>query len=86
MTTRADGENERDLARRREQELKDLETERDHGERPLEGLSGATDAQDEAAAPQVHGNDEADSRRRSREQVPPAAPERELADKGEDER
>ena len=32
---------ERELERRRENEIKDLETEQDHSERPLEGLSGA---------------------------------------------
>ncbi len=89
MTTPADKENERDLARRREQELKDLETESDHSQRPLEGLSGAhttwTEEQDEAAAPEVHGNDEAESRRRSMEQIPPPPPDRELPEKGEDE-
>jgi hypothetical protein len=90
MTTPADRENERDLARRREQELKDLETESDRSQRPLEGLSGAhttwPEEQDEAEASEVHGNDEAESRKRSLEQVPPAPPERELPEEGEDER
>ena len=90
MTTPAERENERDLARRREQELKDLETESDRGERPLEGLSAArttwTEEQDEAAAPFVHGNDEAESVRRLQEQVPPAPADRTLPDRGEDER
>ncbi len=90
MTTPADRENERDLARRREQELKDLDTEQDHGPRPLEGLSGAhtpgTEEQDEAAAAQVHGNDEAESERRSLEQVPPDPDEKRLPEEGDGER
>ena len=89
MTTPADRENERDLARRREQELKDLDTEQDHGPRPLEGLSGAhttwTEEQDEAAAAQVHGNDEAESERRSLEQVPPDPDEKRLPEEGDGE-
>ncbi len=80
---------ERELAIRREQELKDLETESDHSERPLEGLSGApttwTQDQDEAAAPEVHAGDEAASEARSREQVPPAPANRSLPARGEGE-
>jgi hypothetical protein len=71
---------QRELELRREQELKDLETEADHGPRPLEGLSGApttwTQDQDELAASEVHADDEAASVARSREQVPAAPPER----------
>jgi hypothetical protein len=89
MTTPAERENERDLARRRAQELKDLETESDHGERPLEGFSGArttwTEDQDEAAAPEVHGGDEATSRQASLDQVPPAPADRALPERAEDE-
>jgi hypothetical protein len=83
---------ERELAIRRENELKDLETEDDHRERPLEGLSGAhttwTGEQDDRAAPAVHGDDEAASRRASEAQVPPAPPEQTLppAEGGEGER
>lgn len=66
---------ERELAIRREQERKDLETEADHSERPLEGLSGApttwTGDQDDAAAATVHAGDEAASVARSKAQVPP---------------
>ena len=69
---------DRELERRRENEIKDLETENDHGERPLEGLSAApttwTPAQDEAAAPSVHSHDEEESQRRSREQIPEPHP------------
>ncbi len=65
---------ERELQRWRENEVKDLETESDRSERPLEGLSAApttwTPEQDEAAAPSVHSDDEARSRRRSLEQIP----------------
>ncbi len=88
MTSPAEKENERDLARRREQELKDLETEADHGQRPLEGFSGArttwTEEQDEAAAGEVHGEDEERSRRASEAQVPAAPPERTLPGGQED--
>ncbi|BDG10491.1 hypothetical protein [Anaeromyxobacter paludicola] len=65
---------ERELALRREQERKDLETERTIGRRPLEGFSHAkttwTDEQDERPAAEVHGNDEAESRKRSEDQIP----------------
>lgn len=75
-------ERERELAIRRENELKDLETERDHSERPLEGLSGAhttwTAEQDDRDAARVHGDDEARSREASEAQVPPAPPEQSL--------
>lgn len=89
MTTPADRENERDLARRRAQELKDLDTEHDHGPRPLEGFAGArttwTEEQDDTAAAQVHGNDEAEAERRSLEQVPPDPDEKRLPENGEGE-
>ena len=73
---------ERELERRRENELKDLEVEREHGERPLEGLSGAQDTtwtreQDEQQADAVHGHDEERSVEASRAQVPPAPPHHE---------
>jgi hypothetical protein len=65
----------RELELRREQEQKDLETERTIGQRPLEGFSGAhttwTGQQDEDAAPEVHGDDERESRERSERQIPP---------------
>jgi hypothetical protein len=66
---------ERELARRRENELKDIEVEETHGERPLEGLSGAqgttwTEEQDDSQRG-AHDHDEEASRARSREQVPP---------------
>ncbi len=82
MTDPAERMRQRELERRRENELKDLEVEARHGERPLEGLSRAPTTwpaqQDEAAAPAVHGDDEARSRRASEEQVPPAPPDRTL--------
>ena len=69
---------ERELERRRENELKDLEVEREHGERPLEGLSRAENttwprAQDESQA-KVHEHDEERSVAASRAQVPPPPP------------
>ncbi|BDG04432.1 hypothetical protein [Anaeromyxobacter oryzae] len=81
---------QRELAIRREQELKDLETESDHRERPLEGLSSAptswTQEQDDRAAETVHAGDEAASEALSREQVPPPPADRTLPERGEDER
>jgi hypothetical protein len=70
---------ERELERRRENEIKDLETERDHSERPLEGLSGAetttwTREQDDRQAG-VHAHDEERSLERSRAQIPPPPPD-----------
>jgi hypothetical protein len=75
MTNPDDRMRERELERRRENELKDLEVEEDRGERPLEGLSGAqgttwTDQQDDSQR-SVHERDEEASRERSRAQVPP---------------
>jgi len=72
---------ERELERRRENELKDLEVEETHGERPLEGLSHAqgttwTREQDDTQR-SVHEGDEAASRAASRAQVPPAPPHHE---------
>ena len=69
---------ERELERRRENELKDLDTEADHSERPLEGLSHApgttwTQEQDERNA-RVHEHDEERSRAASEAQVPPPTP------------
>ncbi len=72
---------ERELARRRENELRDLEVEDRHGERPLEGLSSApttwTPQQDDRSR-SVHEGDEAESRRRSEAQVPLPPPDRTL--------
>ncbi len=72
---------ERELERRRENELKDLDTEADHSERPLEGLSAAprstwTREQDDRQAA-VHEHDEERSVASSRAQVPPAPPHHE---------
>jgi len=79
MTDPADRMRQRELERRRENELKDLETEDDHSERPLEGLSGApttwTPDQGDGAP---HEDDEARSRADSEAQVPPAPPDRTL--------
>ena len=65
----------RELELRREQEIKDLETERTIGPRPLEGFSHAhtswTGDQNERAADEVHGHDEEISRERSEQQIPP---------------
>jgi septal ring factor EnvC (AmiA/AmiB activator) len=72
---------ERELERRRQNELKDLEVEEEHSERPLEGLSSApttwTREQNDAARA-LHEHDESESRRRSESQVPPAPPDRTL--------
>lgn len=63
---------ERELERRLENERKDLETENDHGERPLEGLSAApttwTGEQDEGESG-VHADDERRSEEASRKQL-----------------
>jgi hypothetical protein len=72
---------ERELERRRENELKDLEVEETHGERPLEGFSGAegttwTEEQDDSQR-EVHEHDEEASRARSRAQIPPPPPHHE---------
>ncbi len=72
---------ERELERRRENEIKDLATEQDHSERPLEGLSGAetttwTRDQDEREAG-VHAHDEERSVEASRAPIPPAPPHEE---------
>lgn len=65
---------ERELERRRENEIKDLETEADHSDRPLEGFSGAhttwTGEQDESQAG-LHQGDERRSEEASRAQIPP---------------
>ncbi len=76
MAERKDPMFDRELARRRENEKKDLDVESRHGERPLEGLSpeGAgttwTPDQDEREAERVHGHDEERSREASRLQIP----------------
>jgi hypothetical protein len=69
---------ERELERRRDNELKDLETEADHSQRPLEGLSHATGTtwtreQDERSA-HLHEHDEERSREASEAQVLPPPP------------
>jgi hypothetical protein len=70
---------QRELERRRQNELKDLETEDTHSERPLEGFSSApttwTPEQGDGAP---HERDEAESRAASEAQVPPAPPDRTL--------
>ncbi len=75
---------ERELERRRANELKDLEVEDWHEERPLEGLSSGpttwTQDQDDAHR-EVHEHDEERSREASRAQVPPAPPDRTLPEK-----
>ncbi|MFT3917653.1 MAG: hypothetical protein QM704_27290 [Anaeromyxobacteraceae bacterium] len=77
--THHDPQRDRELEHRRENEAKDLAVEGDHTERPLEGLSGAhttwTEEQDDRQAGQVHGHDEARSRRASEEQIPGRAPQ-----------
>ena len=68
---------ETEVARWREREKKDLETEHDHRERPLEGLSHATGTtappgiDDDRIRRREHGSDELRSERASREQIPP---------------
>ncbi|MGC3997774.1 MAG: hypothetical protein QM767_09895 [Anaeromyxobacter sp.] len=78
MPTPGEIDRARDLERRRVQEERDLETEQDHSERPLEGLSGGpttwTQDQDEAQAEVVHGDDEKRSVEASREQIPVVPP------------
>ena len=81
MTDPEERMRERELERRRENEIKDLDTEQDHSERPLEGLSGAKDTtwtreQDDRQA-SVHEHDEERSLERSRAQIPPKPPDHE---------
>ncbi len=79
MADPADRTRQRELERRRQNELKDLETEDDHSERPLEGLSGAhTTWTPEQGDGTPHEDDEARSRAASEAQVPPAPPDRTL--------
>ncbi len=89
MSDPMDRQRERELAIRRENELKDLEVESRHDERPLEGFSGAhtswTSEQDDRDAAEVHGHDEERSVRASEEQVPPPPADRELPARGEGE-
>ncbi len=79
MSDPAERMRRRELERRRANELKDLETEDTHSERPLEGLSSAhttwTPDQGDGAP---HEGDEAASRAASEAQVPPAPPDRTL--------
>jgi hypothetical protein len=74
MSDPMERERARELQRRRENELKDLEVEDRHEERPLEGLAGGpttwTQGQDDAEAERVHGGDEQASRSASEAQVP----------------
>jgi hypothetical protein len=85
MTDPTERQRERELSRRRENELKDLELEDLHEERPLEGLSSAptswTPDQGDGAP---HRGDEDASREASRAQVPPAPADRTLPEHGED--
>jgi hypothetical protein len=79
---------EREMARRRENEQKDLEVENRHEERPLEGFSGAhtswTGDQDDGAAATEHAGDEDRSRRASEDQIPgDANGDRTLPERGE---
>jgi hypothetical protein len=79
MADPIDRQREREIARRRANELKDLEVEDRHEERPLEGLSSAptTWTQDQSGgAP--HEDDERASREASEAQVPPAPANRTL--------
>jgi hypothetical protein len=73
MKTPAERLRERELARRRHNELKDLEVEDTHAERPLEGFSAGTTTwtpdQDESKRGE-HEDDEVVSRARSLGQVP----------------
>ncbi len=82
MSDPMERQHERELARRRQNELKDLEVEERHEERPLEGLSSApttwTRDQDDSAASAAHGHDEEHSRQASLEQVPLPPPDRTL--------
>lgn len=87
MANPMERQRERELELRRENELKDLEVEDLHAERPLEGLSSAptTWPRDQrGGAP--HEGDATASREASRAQVPPAPPDCTLPEKGEDER
>lgn len=80
MPQHKDPMRDRELARRRANERKDLEVERRHGDRPLEGLSSAgsgttwTPEQDDREAESVHGHDEERSWRASKQQIPPEPP------------
>jgi hypothetical protein len=79
MTDPTDRQRERELARRRENELKDLEVEDRHEERPLEGLSSApTTWTPDQGGGAPHEGDERASREASQAQVPPARSDRTL--------
>jgi hypothetical protein len=82
MSDPMERQREREIARRRENELKDLEVEDRHEERPLEGLSGAptTWTQDQGGG-EPHRGDEEASREASRAQVPPPSADRTLPPK-----
>jgi hypothetical protein len=75
MAEHTDPMRERELARRRDNEEKDLEVESSHEERPLEGLSAApttwTPEQDDGPAREVHSDDEERSVNASKAQIPP---------------
>lgn len=66
---------EQERRRWKERERADLEVERIHAERPLEGLSGETagttwtEQQDDVLAREVHAHDEERSTRASEEQA-----------------
>ena len=64
--------------RLREREAADLEVEANRDPRPLEGFSAGptswTEYQNDAAADEVHGNDAAQSRKESEEQVARLSP------------
>ena len=82
MTDPAERMRQRELERRRENELKDLETEDTHSERPLEGMSSApTTWTPEQGDGTPHEHDEATSRAASEAQVPPAPANRTLPEK-----
>jgi hypothetical protein len=79
MTDPAERMRQRELERRRENELEDLQTEDAHSERPLEGMSSApTTWTPDQGDGSPHQGDEAASRAASEAQVPPAAADRTL--------
>jgi hypothetical protein len=79
MADPIDRQRERELARRRENELKDLEVEDRHEERPLEGLSSApTTWTPDQGGGAPHEGDARASREASQAQVPPASADRTL--------
>jgi hypothetical protein len=79
MSDPMERQRERELARRRANELEDLEVEDRHEERPLEGLSAAptTWTQDQGDG-EPHRGDEDASREAPRAQVPLPSADRTL--------